>query len=53
LKKGESREIKFMITTEELKFFNADLKWVAEPGDFKVFIGTDSENVKEAAFILK
>jgi beta-glucosidase len=53
LKKGESREINFTITTEELKFFNADLKWLAEPGDFKVFIGTDSEHVKEATLILK
>ncbi|MCU7549773.1 fibronectin type III-like domain-contianing protein [Chitinophagaceae bacterium LB-8] len=46
----ESRSIHFTITEEELKFFNSNLQWIAEHGDFKVFIGTDSENVKEAKF---
>ena len=53
LRKGESREVTFPITTETLKFFNSDLKWVAEPGNFKVYIGTNCDNVKEASFILK
>jgi beta-glucosidase len=53
LRKGESREVTFPITVEELKFFNTDLKWISEPGDFKVYIGTSSENVKEASFTLK
>lgn len=53
LKKGESREVTFSISIEELKFFNADLRWIAEPGTFKVYIGTDSQNVKEASFSLK
>ncbi len=50
LKKGESKEVSFTITVEELKFFNGDLKWIAEPGDFKVQIGSSSDLVKEAAF---
>ncbi|MDF2186831.1 beta-glucosidase BglX [Paraflavitalea sp. CAU 1676] len=53
LKKGESKDLSFTLTVEDLKFFNADLKWVAEPGDFKVFVGTNSQNVKEASFSLK
>jgi beta-glucosidase len=53
LRKGENREVTFTISVEELKFFNSDLKWVAEPGDFKVFIGTSSADVIEAAFSLK
>ncbi len=53
LKKGESREITFNITPEELKFFNSDLKWISEPGLFKVFIGTSSDAVQEASFTLK
>jgi beta-glucosidase len=52
LKKGESREVSFDISEEQLKFFNSDLKWVAEPGEFHLFIGTSSENVKKASFQL-
>jgi beta-glucosidase len=51
LKAGESATVNFKITVDELKFFNSDLKWVAEPGDFKVFIGGNSQDVKEANFI--
>jgi beta-glucosidase len=52
LNAGESKEVKFTISVNDLKFYNSDLKWVAEPGDFKVFIGTSSANVKEASFKL-
>jgi beta-glucosidase len=52
LKKGESRQVNFTIGKEELSFYNSDLKWIAEPGDFKVQIGTNSNEVKEAAFKL-
>lgn len=52
LKSKESREVAFPISIEELKFFNTDLKWIAEPGEFKVYIGTNSASVKEAAFFL-
>jgi beta-glucosidase len=53
LRKGESREVTFTITAEQLKFWNNDLKWVSEPGEFIVYIGTSSAQVKEAAFTLK
>ena len=52
LKAGESKEISFKISAEELKFYNAALKFVAEPGDFKVYIGGSSKDVKESAFKL-
>ena len=52
LKKGESKKITFTIDVEMLKFFNADLKFAAESGDFNVFIGTNSRDVKEAKFNL-
>ena len=41
LKKGESKEVSFTLTTNDLKFVNSDLKWVYEPGAFKVFVGND------------
>jgi len=37
----------------DLKFYNTDLKYVDEPGDFKVFIGGNSRDVKEASFKLQ
>ena len=52
LKAGESRTVSFTIGTNDLKFYNSDLKFVAEPGDFKLFIGGNSRDVKEASFKL-
>ena len=53
LKAGESKNVSFKITEEDLKFYNSDLKFVAEPGDFKLFIGTNSRDVKETSFSLQ
>ena len=52
LKAGESKTVSFSISVNDLKFYNSDLKFVAEPGDFKVFIGGNSRDVKEASFKL-
>lgn len=53
LKKGESKELSFTLSVDDLKFYNSDLKLVAEPGKFKVFVGGNSQEVKEAEFELK
>ncbi|MEP7228733.1 MAG: beta-glucosidase BglX [Ginsengibacter sp.] len=52
LKAGESKTLTFKITNNDLKFYNYDLKYVSEPGDFKLFIGGNSRDVKEADFKL-
>ncbi len=52
LKPGESKTVSFTIGVEDLKFYNSDLKFAAEPGYFKIFIGTNSRDVKEADFKL-
>jgi len=52
LKAGESKDVTFTITEEDLKFYNSNLKFVAEPGDFKLFIGGNSRDVKETSFKL-
>ena len=52
LKKGESKELSFTIDVDKLKFYNDDLKYIYETGDFKVYIGTNSEAVKETGFTL-
>ncbi len=52
IKKGESKKVNFTLTVADLKFYNADLKFIAEKGDFKLFIGGNSRDVKEANFKL-
>jgi beta-glucosidase len=53
LKAGESKEVSFSLSEEDLKFYNYELDFVAEPGEFIVFIGTSSVETKEARFILE
>lgn len=48
LQPGESKEVSFTIGTEQLSFFNSDLRKVWEPGKFIIHIGTSSSNVKSA-----
>jgi beta-glucosidase len=50
LQPGETKEIKFEISTEELSFYNSDLKKIWEPGQFLVHIGTNSSQVQSARF---
>jgi beta-glucosidase len=52
LNAGESKQVNFTLTENDLKFYNSNLNFVAEPGDFKVFVGNSSANVKEADFKL-
>jgi beta-glucosidase len=52
LQPGESRKISFVVTPELLKFYNADLRYTAEPGDFWLFIGGSSDTENKAAFSL-
>lgn len=51
-KKGEKQTITFEISVEDLKFYNSDLKYVAEPGTFQIFIGTNSGTDKYVSFEL-
>lgn len=53
LKAGESKTVKFTIDAEMLKFYNSNLDYVAEPGEFVVMIGGNSRDLKEAKFTLK
>ncbi|MGV8886754.1 MAG: beta-glucosidase BglX [Pseudomonas sp.] len=52
LKAGEQKVVHFTITEDDLKFFNAQLKYAAEPGQFNVQIGLDSQNVTQQSFEL-
>ncbi|WP_295179900.1 beta-glucosidase BglX [uncultured Christiangramia sp.] len=53
LKKGESKTVTFEITEEDLKFYNSQLEFVAEPGEFEFFIGGSSAIEAAGSFNLK
>jgi beta-glucosidase len=53
LEPGESARVEFQIDEELLKFYNYDLEFVAESGEFYVFIGPNSRDVKMRKFWLE
>lgn len=53
LKAGENRDVVFTIDAEMLKFYNSDLQYVAEPGDFEVMVGGNSRDVQRLKFTLE
>ena len=48
LQPGEKKEIRMDVSTEDLKFFNSDLKYDWESGEFVIYVGTNSRDVKSA-----
>jgi beta-glucosidase len=52
LKKGESKTVSFEISSEDLKFYNINMKNEAEAGIFEVFLGENSDTDRKASFEL-
>ncbi len=52
LKPGEQKIVRFTIDEEQLKFYNTQLQFAAEPGEFNVQVGLDSQVVKQQSFEL-
>ena len=50
---GESKEVRFEITPDMLKFYNIELKHVIEPGDFQIMVGANSREVETLKFTVK
>jgi len=48
----ESKRVEFIITTKDLKFYDINMNWTVEPGDFEVFVGTNSQETVSARFSL-
>ena len=46
LKPGESRTLTFTLTRDKLSFYNQQLAWVAEPGEFQVMVGSASDDIR-------
>jgi beta-glucosidase len=52
LRPGERRDIAFDLTLDDLAFYGPDLRRIAEPGTFTVFVGGSSEATQTASFAL-
>lgn len=52
LKSGEKRNIEFTLTSADLGYYNNEKQFLIEPGDFKVFVGTNSQTCLETSFEL-
>lgn len=53
LKAGETKTVTFTINAEKLKFYNSNLKWVCEPGDFQVMVGPNCRDVQTKTFTME
>jgi len=49
---GESKTVTFKISSDDLRFYNAALKFDSEAGEFKVFVGGNSKDLNETKFSL-
>lgn len=52
LEPGQSQTVRFVINKELLSFYDTNMKWVAEPGDFTVMVGTASDKTENLKFSL-
>ena len=52
LKPGESKKVQFQLTKKDFSFYRRDMSFGAEAGQFKIFVGTNSAELKEADFEL-
>lgn len=52
LEPGQSQTVSFVINKEMLSFYDTNMKWVAEPGDFTLMVGTASDKTENLKFSL-
>ncbi|MBF6636249.1 beta-glucosidase BglX [Rouxiella silvae] len=53
LRPGEEKRVTFSLEEKDLRYFDNQLKWASQPGKFNVFVGLDSQNVKQSSFQLQ
>jgi beta-glucosidase len=51
LKAGETRTVSFNISPEHLKFYNYELNYDWEPGEFEIMIGPNSRDVQKGKLV--
>jgi beta-glucosidase len=47
---GQSQQVSFTLTPEQLKFYDCSMRWSVEPGKFKVYVGPNSAEGLEGEF---
>ncbi len=53
LQPGESREVRFKLTSDDLSYYRKDMTFGIEPGKYRVFLGGNSRDVVQAGFQLQ
>jgi beta-glucosidase len=43
---GESREVTFRLTPVHLRLLDREMKWIVEPGSFRIMIGSSSKDIR-------
>jgi beta-glucosidase len=50
LRPGEKKQVEFVLTAQQLGFWNRQMRFTVEPGEFKVMVGPNSEDLLEGTF---
>lgn len=53
LKAGEQQTVSFTITDNDLKYYNHELEYILEPGEFDIMVGPNSRDVKSVTLTIK
>jgi len=51
--KGETISVTFSLSPEDLSYYHQDMSFSADPGDFEIFIGTNSEETMKTALSIQ
>jgi len=50
LKAGEQKKVSFLLTVDDLRFYDQEMNFIYEPGDFHLFVGGNSEETLKSGF---
>lgn len=53
LKPGESQTVEFRLTTDDLKYYDHELNYVCEPGDYEIMVGPNSNELSKAVLTVE
>ena len=54
LKKGEEKLVQFVLSSKDLELLNREMKWVTEPGNFNIYIGSSSKDIRlKGSFLIE